>query len=195
MYQKLRSLIRIIGVVMFVAAIFMLVRFEMEKHQQLKYIEGQTTLSITQIRLLRTALYEENKELKNQMDSLASDVAEQNLQTRNKLDSVKISPADPIDKKQVTKTNIDIAAFKADVAAAVPRLIAACENGALTADSLPATANMTVGIVVAGNISAECGPTGSGLFSITTSPVRADVINACGFAIITNEGITYSIPD
>jgi prepilin-type N-terminal cleavage/methylation domain-containing protein len=94
------------------------------------------------------------------------------------------------------RTKANVAAYKAETSGAVPGLILACDSAPLTAGTLPwtaATPNMTVGTINSGDDATECGTGGAGTFSITVSPVKADVITACGNATLTQNGVAYAV--
>ena len=85
------------------------------------------------------------------------------------------------------RTKANIAAYKAETSGAVPGLILACDTATIVvATSMPATSNMTQGVITY----QDCGPTGAGAFTITTTPVKAGV--TCGTATITANGVTYA---
>jgi len=89
------------------------------------------------------------------------------------------------------RVKADIAAYKAEVSGAVPGLILRCDSGILVmATDFPATANHALGVLVAGGAATVCGPTGTGQFSVTTTPIKSDV--TCGTATITHTGVTFA---
>lgn len=96
------------------------------------------------------------------------------------------------------RTKADIAAFKSETAGAVAGLIIACDTAVLTTggagipNSLSATANHSAGAYVTGTEAAHCGPTGDGLFEVTTTATKTAVATACGLATIKPDGVTYA---
>jgi prepilin-type N-terminal cleavage/methylation domain-containing protein len=96
------------------------------------------------------------------------------------------------------RSKANIAAYKAETSGAIPGLILKCDSEVLTAANLPfATTSNTMVVaasaVVDGDTAAECGPGGSGTFTVQVNPVRSDVVSACGMATITNTSVTYAV--
>ena len=91
------------------------------------------------------------------------------------------------------RTKANIAAFKSETAAAVASLVVACDAAILTSASFPATSNHTVGVIAAGDDLTICGPGGTGEFSVTTIPAKADVVTACIDATISQNGVVYGL--
>ena len=92
------------------------------------------------------------------------------------------------------RVKADIAAYKSEVTGAVPGLIVLCDTAVLVSGaggSLPATTNITAGTVTAGTAATICGPTGTGAFVVTTTPVKSDVPATCN-ATINNNGVTFA---
>ncbi|MDD2766587.1 MAG: type II secretion system protein [Candidatus Moranbacteria bacterium] len=90
------------------------------------------------------------------------------------------------------RVKAQVASFKSEVSGAIPGLTIACDTAVLTAANLPVTSNHTVGVIVTGGSTADCGVSGSGVFDVTVSPVVSAVNTACGLTHITNTGITYT---
>ncbi len=86
------------------------------------------------------------------------------------------------------------AAFKAEVASTVTPFVDACDTSAaaLTA-AVPTTAssNRSAGTVVT---SSDCGPTGSGTFTVTFTAVNTVVATQCGTATVTEKGVSFGVP-
>ena len=93
------------------------------------------------------------------------------------------------------RTKADIAAYKAETAGAVPGLILACDTAVLANGNPAVTVNTAAGTVVTGSAIANCGPGGSGVFDVTTYPLKSDVQVTCGSSSnlthIANTGVTY----
>lgn len=82
------------------------------------------------------------------------------------------------------------AAFKAEVSGAVPGLTINCDSRALVmATDFPATSNHTIGI----DAGQDCGTSGAGTFSVTTTATVGAVATACGTATISNTGVTFAL--
>ena len=96
------------------------------------------------------------------------------------------------------RTKANIAAYKAETSGAVPGLILACDDAVLTTAILPtvfSTSQNTIVVpataVTVGGDPAECGIGGAGIFTVTVNPAKADVVTACGYATLTQNGVTY----
>jgi prepilin-type N-terminal cleavage/methylation domain-containing protein len=90
------------------------------------------------------------------------------------------------------RTKANIAAFKSEAKGATAGLSIACDSDVIAAANIPATTNHSVGTIGAGDAAAVCGVSGSGQYSVTISPLKQDVITACGDATITPNGVTYA---
>lgn len=92
------------------------------------------------------------------------------------------------------RTKANVAAYKAETSGAVPGLILACDTAPLSATTgLPGTTNIATGTVGTGTQPGNCGPTGDGVFSVTTTALKNDVSLLCGAATITNNGVVYAL--
>jgi type IV pilus assembly protein PilA len=78
------------------------------------------------------------------------------------------------------------AAFKSEVAGAVSGLTLQCDTAAPAA---PATTNVTTW----GAVTADCGPSGNGTFSVTATPVATGVATDCPSVPVTEAGAAFPV--
>lgn len=82
-----------------------------------------------------------------------------------------------------------LATFKQETAGSVAGFLLACDSGALVAGDIPASNNVSWD---AAFDSEDCGPTGSGTFSINADPANGNI--TCT-ATVTQNGATYAGAD
>ncbi len=92
------------------------------------------------------------------------------------------------------RTKAGVAAFKAEIASIQPALIALCDDETLQATDAPLVAGGRhgTGVVVDGDTTAECSPTGTGSFVVTFPVSSAGAAGTCTNARVTPTGTTYS---
>lgn len=82
------------------------------------------------------------------------------------------------------RVKAQLASFKAETSGAVPGFLLQCDTAAPTAPTDTATTNWAAAFT-----SPSCGPSGSGTFSITATPINTAVVCT---ATVTNTGTTYA---
>ncbi len=93
------------------------------------------------------------------------------------------------------RTKANTAAFKSEVTAVLPSLLIECDTSNAAFDTQVTAANAaSAKFTLAGTITRNCGPTGSGTFSFTA--VTADVTGvpaACDTTTLNQNGATFPV--
>ncbi|MFZ2970181.1 MAG: type II secretion system protein [Minisyncoccia bacterium] len=84
-----------------------------------------------------------------------------------------------------------LAAFKSETAGAVSGILLKCDDALLVVGDIPAPTNNTTWAAAwtTGGVAGDCGPTGSGNFSIRAWPTNPNILDC---ATITDTGTTYT---
>ena len=92
------------------------------------------------------------------------------------------------------RAKANLAAFKGEVAAAAGGLTVACDDGTLTATTLPTMTNPTANVAFTAS-AASCGTTGLGTFTVTVDAVKsmatAALDTACDAVTINESGPVF----
>jgi type IV pilus assembly protein PilA len=88
------------------------------------------------------------------------------------------------------RTKAQVAAFKAEAAGSVSSFILACDTSDAAVTAAITAANTASNTVTYSGTTSTCGPSGTGVFSITANH---DAGTACDASAVTNAGATFPV--